>query len=108
MPSSCARPCHARVQLLLRDGRTRLGSRSGLRIREHGQVRVLVPVAKGLLERSAGKADAKGYRTLPVRLRVSTRAANGRWVTRVRAGSLRISALRIRSGKAPATTGRVY
>ncbi len=79
-PPSCARPCHARV---------------------------LVPVSKSLPERSAGKADAKGYRTLPIRLRVSTRAANGRRVARVRVSTVRVRERASRDQRRFATSGQV-
>jgi hypothetical protein len=108
LPSTCTLPCKAKAQLFLRGSRSKLGVRTGLTIDTAGRVRFFIPVEKAALLTAGDPIDAKGYRTTLTRLEVSTRTAQGTWVTTVKQGHISVSAARLASGKAPAATGTIF
>jgi hypothetical protein len=108
LPKSCATPCKTRAQLLLRDGKTMLGSRSGLNLEGAGHVRFNVTIDKAALVAAGGVVDVKGYRTTMTRMVVRTRAANGRWSTVIKRGHIAVAVGRIASGNMPKAVGRVF
>ena len=108
LPKTCANPCRASAELLLRDGDTKLGSRRGLRLEGSALVRFNVAIDKTVLMAAAGVVDAKGYRTTLTRMAVRTRAANGHWSTVVKRGRIAVAVSRIISGGMPSALGPVF
>ena len=108
LPATCASPCKARAQLLVRGGAESLGSRAGLRMSGSGHVRFLISIDRASLLKARGSLDAKGYRTTTTRMVVWTRAANGHWSRTVKLGRIAVAVGRIESGKLPKLAGRVY
>jgi hypothetical protein len=108
LPKSCATPCKTGAQLMLRDGKSVLGSRSGLSLEGGGHVRFNVPIDKAALEAAVGVVDAKGYRTTQTRMVVRTLGRNGRWSSVVKLGRIAVSVDRISSGALPKVLGKVF
>ena len=108
LPQSCATPCAASAELLLRDGTAKLGSRRGLRLEGAALVRFNMTIDKTALMAAGGVIDVKGYRTTLTRMIVRTRAANGRWSSVVKRGRIAVAVSRIVSGSMPTAVGRVF
>jgi predicted RecA/RadA family phage recombinase len=108
LPKSCATPCKTGAQLMLRDGKTMLGSRSGLLLKGGGHVRFNVTIDKAALQAAVGVVDHKGYRTTQTRMVVRTLGKSGTWSSVVKLGRIAVAVGRIASGGLPKVVGKVF